>query len=337
MKILADATLTHIPYNSFFTYSVYHDAHEMQQTLGDNDILICRSTLKITPQVLKDANIKCIATASSGTDHIDMRYLAENNIQLIDAKGCNANSVANYVMCCIAALRINKYTVGNNIGIIGMGAVGQTVAQQLLATKFKVYGYDPLNPAHNYSCTLQELQACDVLLIHANLHATEPFPSYNLINQDFLQKTKAKIIINAARGNIVNEENLLAHSSIIYCTDVYANEPAINPEIIQYANICTPHIAGHSIDAKYKTMLHLRDCIHHQYGVSLPENTEHTTTMLKIDYTKNWEDQILQIYNPYIETKRLQQATNLQETFLRLRQEHKFRCEFSNIPNYSAP
>ena len=125
--------------------------------------------------------------------------------------------------------------------------------------------------------------------------------------------------------------------AIIYCTDVYANEPAINPEIIQYANICTPHIAGHSIDAKYKTMLHLRDCIHHQYGVSLPENTEHTTTMLKIDYTKNWEDQILQIYNPYIETKRLQQATNLQETFLRLRQEHKFRCEFSNIPNCSAP
>ena len=190
MKILCDHTLHQLPYAKEFHYTTYASQAELSQKIHQAKILICRSTLKITSQLLHNTHLKYIATASSGIDHIDLDLLTKHKITLLDAKGCNANSVANYVMACLAALQVIPTTVG----IIGMGTVGNRVKQGLLTTGFNVYEYDPYLNLHD----LVALKHCEIICIHANLHHNQPYPSDHLINDDFLNSCRAKIIINAA-------------------------------------------------------------------------------------------------------------------------------------------
>ena len=325
MKILADATLPKVTYNDFFNYTQYSNNKELQTQLKSCDILICRSTLKITEELLSNTKLQCIATASSGTDHIDHQLLKKHNITLFDAKGVNARAVADYIMACIAALRRQKYDLTGKAGIIGMGCVGTEIYKRLTQAGFNVYGYDPFKQEHDL---LRELQQCSTIFVHANLHNTQPFPSYNLINNVFLKSSHAKIIINASRGGIVDEEHLLTHPEIIYCTDVYNNEPNIDPRIIEKATICTPHIAGHSIEAKYNTMVQLSKKIHQQYNITQPlDSVCNTSNTQEIIYSNAWEEQMLNIYDPMLETSKLKQATDKQQAFLALRQAHMHRHE----------
>ena len=104
MNILADATLPSLQdwFGIPFNLSVYHSNHDLQQQLPQNNIVICRSTLRVNKKLLEGTPIKAVATASSGIDHIDSDYLTQNGIELFDAKGCNAGSVADYVLATLA-------------------------------------------------------------------------------------------------------------------------------------------------------------------------------------------------------------------------------------------
>ena len=296
MRLLADSTLQNLPalFPSPFKLTLYHTQRELQSLLPTNDILLCRSTLKITAQLLAGSPIQCVATASSGIDHIDSTYLNEHGIKLFDAKGCNANAVADYIVATLAFLYKNSLLIGKKAGVIGIGEVGSQVVTRLRTIGFDVVCYDPLREIvdHSYPYrSLNELSTCDLLCVHANLHTSSPYPSSKLLNADFLaQLQPGTTIINAARGGIVDEDALLTTAKpITYCTDVYTNEPMINSNIINFATLCTPHIAGHSIEAKIGAVLKLSQHLHHFYGFPLPtakRSTQTITTnlLLKINY-----------------------------------------------------
>src|SRR5690554_546410 len=100
MKILADASLPGLlqAFPKPFQLTLYHELKEVPQLLSGKEILLCRSTLKIAEPLLKGHSLRYLATASSGTDHIDKAYLRANSIELFDAKGSNATAVADYVI-----------------------------------------------------------------------------------------------------------------------------------------------------------------------------------------------------------------------------------------------
>jgi erythronate-4-phosphate dehydrogenase len=342
MKLLADATLPHLRalFTPSFSLTLYHRQDELTDLIPTHDILLCRSTLKVTEQLLSGSTIQCVATASSGIDHIDNDYLKKNKIPLFDAKGCNASAVADYVVATLAFLYQTGRIGGTKAGVIGVGEVGTRVIARLQSMGFDVICYDPIKAeldTHYSYRSLAELTTCDLLCVHANLHQSPPYPSANLLSADFLTKLKpGTVIINAARGGIINEEDLLkVGKSIVYCTDVYQGEPAINPELVDFSTLCTPHIAGHSIEAKNAAVLQISQQLHHYYGfippstqVSIPDKN---SVFFPKNRTKNssWQECILALYNPLLDTQILKESNNKALAFVTQRQAHQHRHDFA--------
>ncbi|KTC84167.1 4-phosphoerythronate dehydrogenase [Legionella brunensis] len=337
MKILADATLPGLltAFPNPFELTLYHNVKELPALLKDQQILLCRSTLRVTETLLKNSSLIYVATASSGTDHIDEHYLETRGIKLIDAKGSNATAVADYVIASLAFLKRHKGFQGTKAAVIGIGEVGEKVVKRLKAVGMQVLCYDPPKAERDsrfISCPIEAVMTCDLISIHANLHTIPPYPSLNLMNNKVLKQLKPYCaIINASRGGIVNESDLFRlNLPLLYCTDVFSSEPSVSRETVSYASLCTPHIAGHSIEAKYEAVRMISRKLHSAY--KLP----HAETILPMannaplfNCEQTWEEYVLSLYNPAHETILLKSATNLEIAFLNLRKAHQNRHDFN--------
>ncbi len=335
MKILADASLPNLPtlFAKPHILTTYDSKEQLHDLLGSHEILVCRSTLKVSAELLANTTIQCVATASSGVDHVDANYLNNHGITLFDAKGCNARSVADYVLATLAVLQKQNKLTGNQAGVIGLGEVGTRVVERLRALGLDVICFDPLKAeledSKHYG-TFNDLLSCDLLCIHANLHEDLPYPSKNLLDATFLTQLKPGVtIINAARGGIVDEQALLSNKTrITYCTDVYHNEPAIDARLVRYSTLCTPHIAGHSIDAKLAAVVQLSLQVNRHYQVAMPSLNSPMTAKHPLPQQSNWQDSILSLYDPRIETQLLKTAQDKKLAFIALRTAHKTRHDF---------
>ncbi|KTD39341.1 erythronate-4-phosphate dehydrogenase [Legionella nautarum] len=337
MKILADASLPGLQqaFPEPFELSFYNNANELPELLKNQQVLICRATLKVDKNLLKGHALRYVATASSGIDHIDLLYLKNNSIQLIDAKGSNAVAVADYVIATLAYLQQYKNFSGSKAAVLGVGEVGSKVVRRLTAAGMEVLCYDPFK-AEFKNRTLQDLVDCDLISIHANLHDEQPYPSRHLFNESLLEQLKPNtVIINAARGGIVDEKALLQQKTpLIYCTDVFSNEPKISSKIIELATLCTPHIAGHSIEAKYRAIEMISEKLHAYMQLEAPPFNFYPQAPSLAYSDKSWQDLALKLYNPLHETLQLKTAANLESTFINLRKAHQNRHDFCcyNLP-----
>lgn len=337
MKILADRSLplSEALYQAPFELSYFDSIKDITDSLAEQDVLLCRSTLKVSNKLIKNTSLQCIATASSGIDHIDTQALIKQGIRLFHANGCNAASVSDYIVACLAHLSQQGLFTGKTAGIIGYGEVGRRVHARLLTLGLSVLIYDPLKASvdnHFQSCRLEDLYNCELLCLHANLHKTPPFPSHHLINEQVIKALKpGTIVINAARGELVDENALLTHGKHIeYCTDVYAKEPYLSKAIVDKALLCTPHIAGHSLDAKRNAVTMVASALHTYFKINMPQILSLSPIECpNIEQKSNWQESILLIYHPLKETLALKSAHNLDQTFLTLRHAHQKRRDFS--------
>lgn len=337
MNLLADASLPGLEqaFPKPFNLTCYSHPDEITHLLAGQDVLLCRSTLKVNQNLLKNHSLGYVATASSGTDHLDHSWLDSQHIQVIDAKGSNARAVADYVVACLAFMEQGHFIQGHKAGVIGLGKVGTQVAARLEAADFQVVTYDPLKalrePDTFQSCSIEDLYQMDLICIHAELHNHQPFPSLHLIDHYFLSQLKPGcIIINAARGGIVEEHALLNEPKpLIYCTDVYLNEPSIDPRIIDKALLCTPHIAGHSIEAKYDAVAMVGVALHRIANLPIPRFFS-LKKIKKVHFGTNklWSESILTLYNPIEETLNLKKAIDKTSAFMELRKHHQNRHDF---------
>ena len=337
MKIIADASLPHLTewFPKPFVLTLFQNEEHLKEMLADHTILLCRSTLKVTKSLLTGSQIACVATASSGIDHIDTDYLLQRKIPWFDAKGCNARAVADYVVACLAVLHQEPFKAGTKAGVIGVGAVGEQVVARLSALECDVICFDPYKDkydTHHRYTALKELTDCEIISVHANRHATKPYPSVDLIDKAFLAQLKPNtIFINAARGGIVNEDALCKGGyPIRYCTDVYNEEPSINAEIIRLASLCTPHIAGHSIEAKRDAVEIISTKLHNYFQLPKPSLPIPLAEYKPIaEPSQTWQECVLSLYNPRLDTEILKAATDKKAAFLSQRKAHQYRHNFS--------
>lgn len=227
------------------------------------DALLVRTVTPVNEQTLGKAHLtrlKFVGTASSGADHIDTRFLLENGIHFASALGCNRMAVAEYVGTALLEWTLAKeqHPEAIRVGIVGVGNAGSAVAQCLQKIGFEVVLYDPPRAIHDpefESAPEQDILACDVITFHTPLD-TNPGPhcTYHWLDDARLSQSKAKLIINAARGGVVSEATLLksldAGRALEFILDVWESEPDPGAEIVKKARLSTPHIAGYSQEAK---------------------------------------------------------------------------------------
>ena len=228
-----------------------------RESLLDCDMLIVRSRTQVNQELLEGTQISFVGSTVAGLDHIDESYLYKNNIAFFSAQGCNANAVAEYVISALANLA-HDYCFNlteKSLGIIGVGNVGRRLdfkARQLgMTTLLNDPPREEKEDADGY-VSLEKALSADIVTFHTPLTKNVPYPTHNLLgSQNFNLITEDTILINAARGGVIDEtiwETINTKANIIDC---WENEPSINRTLQKSAYWSTPHIAGHSIDAKF--------------------------------------------------------------------------------------
>lgn len=230
-----------------------------EDDVRDADALLVRSVTRVDEALLAGSSVKFVGTATSGTDHLDLDWLRAQGITVADAAGCNANAVAEYVIAGLAQLILddNIPLWDMTVAIVGVGHVGTTLVRKLRAMGIRCIGCDPvqqLMPDLTY-VDLQEALQADVVCLHTPLLMQGPFSTFHMIAAPELALLKKDaILINAGRGEVVDNLALLAHlqqrpeQRVIL--DVWANEPRPLAELMKHIYIATPHIAGYSVEAK---------------------------------------------------------------------------------------
>ena len=213
--------------------------------------LVVRTRTRCDAQLLAGSSVKLVATATIGTDHIDMTYCAAQGIAVVSAPGCNAAAVAQYVMAALRALSLDR--PGAPLGIIGVGHVGSLVAEAAVRAGLRVLLNDPPREAAEgpaaFTPLPELLAASDIVTLHIPL-----WPE----NRDFADAAffaamkSGASFINASRGEVVDENALLTARPRLdrLVLDVWKNEPDINLALLAVADLATPHIAGYSIQGK---------------------------------------------------------------------------------------
>ena len=225
------------------------------------DALFVRTRTQINKELLHGSQVRFVATATIGFDHIDQDYCREAGIHWVSCPGCNAQAVCDYVEEAIASFNSSpsrgRSGGGFTIGIIGYGHVGKLVAQMAERKGYKVLLSDP---PLGIGMSLNELAPlCDVLTFHTPLTHEGEHPTYHLCNADILRLCKPNaLIINAARGGIIDEQALLpclitsSPHRLIASIDCWENEPLLNQALLEKVDLASFHIAGYSIEGKMR-------------------------------------------------------------------------------------
>ena len=240
----------------------YDSPSEMtNENVKDVDALIIRTRTHCNESLLKGTNVKFIATATIGYDHIDTKYCDEAGITWVNAPGCNSSSVQQYISSTLQTIAYKKkFNLSDStIGIVGVGNVGSKVAKVAKLFGMKVLLNDPpraRKEGNEGFVTLDEIIAqCDIITFHVPLNKDGVDKTYHLADDDFFAKLpKKKLLINSSRGPVVKTsslKNAIRTGIIESCVlDVWENEPNIDLELLQMVDIATPHIAGYSADGK---------------------------------------------------------------------------------------
>ncbi len=216
------------------------------------DVLVIRTRTQVNEALLSGSRVRLVCTATIGFDHIDTAYCDTHGILWMSCPGCNAQAVCDYIEQAIEEFQIFKssnpqiFKSSNppTIGVVGVGHVGSLVAKMAERKGLKVLLNDP---PKGIGISLDEIaKNCDIITFHVPL----VYPTRHLCDETFLSHCKPDaLIINAARGGVVDEQALL-HSGLPFILDTWENEPNLNKEVLQSAFRASMHIAGYSVQGK---------------------------------------------------------------------------------------
>ncbi len=222
--------------NKLFLLEKYTDKAQLLDAVGDIDALIVRSD-KVTAEVLDAAKeLKIVVRAGAGYDNIDTAYAKEKGVVVENTPGQNSNAVAELVFGLLVYAVRNFYNgksgselKGKKLGILAFGNVGRNVARIAKGFGMDIYAYDAFCPkeaieeagVHAVSNQEELFTTCDVVSLH--IPATPE--TKQSINASLVGKMKKNaILINTARKEVINEEELLSlmeeRTDLKYITDI---------------------------------------------------------------------------------------------------------------------
>lgn len=225
------------------------------EAVSDADALVVRTRTRCDASLLDGSKVKTVATATIGTDHIDLEYCRAHGIRAVNAPGCNAPAVAQWVFAAIAALAPDGFYHTPTLGIIGVGHVGSIVERWAEALGFRVLHSDPPRAARErdfVGTPIEKLVAeADFITVHTPLDGS----THHLLGRELFPLAKrGACILNAARGPVTDTAALLAERRRLggMAIDCWEGEPQICRPLMDAALIATPHIAGYSLQGKQR-------------------------------------------------------------------------------------
>jgi len=243
---------------------------ELIKAIPAYDAIIVRSATKVTRDVIEaGTNLKVIGRAGVGLDNVDRKAAEARGIKVVNTPAATSITVAELAlghMLCAArripqatqSLREGKWekksfkgteVFGKTLGLIGSGRIGTELAKRAEALGMKVLVLDPYikDCLHGTVCRMDELlPQADYI----SLHIPRTEETYHLLNREaFAKMKKGVVIINCARGGVIDEEALyealVSGQVAMACLDVFETEPLKDYKLFSLPNVIgTPHIGA---------------------------------------------------------------------------------------------
>ncbi|WP_410661544.1 phosphoglycerate dehydrogenase [Amycolatopsis sp. lyj-112] len=271
--------------------SVFSDEVEVQHVDGTDrpalleavktaDALLVRSATKVDAEVLAaTTTLKVVARAGVGLDNVEVPAATERGVLVVNAPTSNIVSAAEHAVALLLAVarrvpaadqslqggawKRSSYSgieiQGKTIGVVGLGKIGQLFAQRLAAFDTKLIAYDPYVSAARAAQLGIELVTLDELLERADaisIHLPKTPETKGLIGTEALKKVKkGVIIVNAARGGLIDEQALADAVSSGHVggagIDVFVTEPTTESPLFGLPNVVvTPHLGASTAEAQ---------------------------------------------------------------------------------------
>jgi len=232
-----------------------------REMVKEADALVVRTRTKCDASLLEGSNVRFIATATIGYDHIDTAWCESHGIRWTNAPGCNSWSVQQYIgsLLVTMARQFGFSFREKTLGVVGVGNVGSKVARLAALLGFRVLLCDPPRARREGSGSFvsidEIISRSDIITLHVPLIRDGEDATFHMFDSSRLAKmNQNQILINSSRGEVVDGaalKNALAQKKILAASlDVWENEPQIDPELLSLLFTGTPHIAGYSVDGK---------------------------------------------------------------------------------------
>lgn len=232
--------------------------------VADADVLLVRSVTKVDEELVRGSRLRFVGSATIGTDHVDQQALARAGIAFSAAPGCNARAVAEYVVTLLVRHSVERAQAlsGQTLGVVGCGNVGREVVCLAQRLGMRVLVCDPLLPASRLpsgtrALPLDELLAvADVVTLHVPLTHGGDAPTHHLIDAARLAGGAWQLLINTARGPVIDNQALLgllrSRPARRVALDVWEQEPTVPGELLARVWHASPHVAGYSSEGKWR-------------------------------------------------------------------------------------
>jgi D-3-phosphoglycerate dehydrogenase / 2-oxoglutarate reductase len=265
---------------------------ELAAIIGEYDALIVRSATKVTREIIAKADkLRVIGRAGIGVDNVDVEAATEKGIVVMNTPQGNALAAAEHTIALMfavarkvaladATMKQGKWekkllmgieVYDKTLGVVGIGNIGMIVAEKAVALGMKVIAYDLFVAREVAAAKGIDLVDLDTLLARSDfiaVHLPMMKETRNLIDKNALAKTKKGVIIlNTARGGIVNEKDLydalMSGQVSAAGLDVFEQEPPPkdHPLVLSDKVVCTPHLGASTTEAQGKVAIDIADQI----------------------------------------------------------------------------
>jgi len=265
------------------------DAAKLKEIIGNYDGLAIRSATKVKADIIAAAkNLKVVGRAGIGVDNVDIPAATAKGIVVMNTPFGNSITTAEHAIALMfaAARQIPEANISTQagkweknrfmgrelyaktLGLIGCGNIGGIVADRALGLKMKVIAYDPfLSPERAVAIGVEKVELDEVLARAdvISLHVPMTEKTKNILSRENLAKTKRGVmIVNAARGGLVDEAALLdalkSEHVAAAAFDVFTVEPAKENPLFGAPNfIATPHLGASTNEAQENVALQVAE------------------------------------------------------------------------------
>jgi erythronate-4-phosphate dehydrogenase len=248
------------------------------------DALVVRSVTRVDEALLAGSPVRFVGTATIGIDHVDVDFLDRRGIAFASAPGCNARSVAEWVIAALLEVEAERglFWEGRTLGVVGVGHVGSLVARLAPALGLRVLCCDPpraqAEGVTGFVPFEQLLDAADAITLHVPLVRGGPHPTHHLVGSAELARfVERAMLLNSSRGPVVDGPALLralaSETPPLAVLDVWEGEPEPDPALVERVAFGTPHVAGYSLDGKVEGTRMIARALAHFLGESFEEST----------------------------------------------------------------
>ena len=253
---------------------------ELLAAVPEAQALLVRSATTVDSEVLQAApNLRIVGRAGVGLDNVDVDTATQRGVMVVNAPTSNIHSACEHAIALLLStarqipaadktLRDGEWKrssfkgveiFGKTVGIVGFGHIGQLFAQRLAAFETEIIAYDPYaNPsrAAQLGVELVELEELVSRADFVTIHLPKTKETQGMFNAELLAKAKeGQIIINAARGGLVDEQALV--DAIVNGPirgagfDVYSSEPCTDSPLFALDEVVvTPHLGASTSEAQ---------------------------------------------------------------------------------------